>query len=77
MPGGKFILNILISGTLFLQLAAQDGSEVNSSKPGPGLFGSPEPLALKMKVSLKQLKQNTNDSTYLELVVQYREPASD
>ena len=46
-------------------------SQNNVSDPAP-LFQNQEPLSIKLKMSIKDVKKNTNDSTYLESVLYYK-----
>ena len=46
-------------------------SQNNISDPAP-IFQSQEPLSIKLKMSIKDVKKNTNDSTYLESVLYYK-----
>ncbi len=54
----KKLLSILLFALLSLQLSAQK-SDVTA------LFSDQKPLDLKLKVSIKDIKKKTNDSTYL------------
>lgn len=53
-------------------------SQERQTAPSP-LFGSQEPLALSIRASIRELKGETNDSTYLHATLYYgpRESASD
>lgn len=46
-------------------------SQNNVSEPAP-LFQTQEPLTIKLKMSIKDVKKNTNDSTYLESTLFYK-----
>lgn len=50
-------------------------SQNNVSEPAP-LFQSEEPLSIKLKMSIKDVKKNTNDSTYLESMLYYKNNAN-
>lgn len=46
-------------------------SQNNLSDPAP-LFQNQEPLSIKLKMSIKDVKKNTDDSTYLESTLYYK-----
>lgn len=46
-------------------------SQNNVSEPAP-LFQTEDPLSIKLKMSIKDVKKNTNDSTYLESTLYYK-----
>ena len=50
-------------------------SQNNISDPAP-LFQLQEPLTIKLKMSIKDVKKNTNDSTYLESVIYFKNNAN-
>ena len=46
-------------------------SQIIEKDPAP-LFQTEEPLTLRIKLSIKDVKKNTNDSTYMESVLYYK-----
>ena len=51
-------------------------SQNTISEPTP-LFQSQEPLSIKLKYSIKDVKKNTNDSTYIESMLYYKNEATE
>lgn len=62
----KFFLIICLT---FSSQVSNSQSTINEAVP---LFQSQEPLSIKLKYSLKDVKKNTNDSTYIESMLYYK-----
>ena len=65
--------NILVSG-LFLVITLTAASQ---QKHQEALFSSDSPLELRMQMSVKDIKKNTNDSTYINAEFSYKENSGD
>ncbi|NNC61447.1 MAG: hypothetical protein HKO11_03870 [Eudoraea sp.] len=66
-----FIFSFLF--TLSFPGYGQDIPVVKSDNPQPPLFSDEAPLPIKLKYSNKQVKKETNDSTYLASMIWYME----
>ncbi len=51
-------------------------SQNTISEPTP-LFQNQDPLSIKLKYSIKDVKKNTNDSTYIESMLYYKNEATE
>ena len=63
----KFIKLVLI--TFFLGSVSLSGS---FAQDYPDLFSSEDPLELQMSLSVKEVRKETNDSTYMETFLRYK-----
>jgi len=71
IPKALFILiGVLTFSTHSYPQDAQDSSDNLSIST---LFSKEEPLAIKLRYSNRELRKETNDSTYLESVLEYRD----
>lgn len=65
-----FIVLLLMSGWSFL---AQESSNDNEPQTTNQLFASSEIIPIKLRYSTKEIKVQTNDSTYLDAQLSYQE----
>ena len=63
---------ILLFVGLSLVMGSLDAQEIKNTP----LFSSQEPLNIKLKISFKELKKKTNDSTYMDGVLYYEKSKS-
>lgn len=56
----------------FLSVSCYVSNSQNAINEPTALFQSQEPLSIKLKFSIKDVKKNTNDSTYLESMLYYK-----
>lgn len=66
------ILLIILIG-LPIKIIAQNSIQSDSSKTTDNLFSEEKPLKLKLSYSNKELKKETNDSTYIKSTLSYLE----
>lgn len=69
-----FMFTILLSISFFHfhSLSAQITSAESTA-----LFMNQDPLTIKLKMSIKEVKKNTNDSTYMESILYYKNKAEE
>jgi len=73
----RIVLIFLSLQLLFVNLLdAQNSSDKKSSNQTTRLFEEQDLLTLKLKFSIKNVKYNTNDSTYLNSMLSYKNEAS-
>jgi len=65
------LLFLSFSVSVFAQPEAQAAENVGTTTP---LFQSEEPLPIRMRYSNKNIKKETNDSTYLDQTISYQTP---
>jgi len=71
----KNLIKILL--IIFLNFSCYISYSQNTiSEPAP-LFQNQEPLSIKLKYSIKDVKKNTNDSTYIESMLYYKYEATE
>lgn len=68
------ILNLFLYLLIFVFSCQIHFAQSSVKDPAP-LFRTEEPLSLKIKLSIKDVKKNTNDSTYMESVLYYKNNA--
>ncbi len=64
------LLTVLVNTSL-----AQDTKDTMGTKPNTILFQSQVPISIKLKFSIKDLKKNTTDSTYIKSVLYFKNAA--
>jgi hypothetical protein len=65
----NYFLTLLLSVFTFTFHTAFSQNIENEATP---LFQNQEPLAIKLRYSIKDVKKNTNDSTYMASVLYYK-----
>ncbi|RIA09827.1 hypothetical protein OE09_1673 [Flavobacteriaceae bacterium MAR_2010_72] len=68
------ILSIYSFSTYSIE--GQDVDSIKSNYIATQLFSDQKPLQIQLKFSLKDLKKNTNDSTYMESMLYYKNEAT-
>jgi hypothetical protein len=74
--GTKTVKSTILLLLLVNVSIAQDNIDTSTTKMNTILFQNPQPISIKLQFSIKDLKKNTTDSTYIKSSLYFKNAAS-